>query len=481
MMVAVFSLSSCKDDDTPTLTSSVAPNLYGLDVDVIDGTSSVVTFNWSDARFRMDGEERGTSIGSYEFQGIKYTLQGDLAANDFENPVVFGEVIGKNYLAINYETIAEIMTKNFGMVRDDEKHDASLKFRLVAQYGSTENLSLVSNVVDAAFTLTEQPPYEGEKTKLFISVATDDWSPSTLVYAWGDSPDTDLFGGWGGYKLEGNTVSGPDGNQYYEVPLNDSFYKQTVHLIIHDEVNDGPNRVEGQDVLVVTFADETEDVYLRVTGNEIDGYDVKRVEKPLPKLYVKSDLGWSDYAFYAWADGNPVEAEWPGILPVGQETINGETWLVFEPSKPYTRNGTNWIINNNGGGSQFDLMQGFNFTQNTFVRVAANGAYTVSNGPVQTDGYVVYVIDQTGWDAIACYQWGQVDSFGGEWPGKTPDGTVTFGGNTYKYFNFGADVKGLNQNLILNNNNNGVQLKDFNFIFERNLFLVATPDGVTEL
>ena len=126
-------------------------------------------------------------------------------------------------------------------------------------------------------------------------------------------------------------------------------------------------------------------------------------------------------------------------------------------------------------------MQGFNFTQNTFVRVAANGAYTVSNGPVQTDGYVVYVIDQTGWDAIACYQWGQVDNFGGEWPGKTPDGTVTFGGNTYKYFNFGADVKGLNQNLILNNNNNGVQLKDFNFIFERDLFLVATPDGVTEL
>ena len=114
------------------------------------------------------------------------------------------------------------------------------------------------------------------------------------------------------------------------------------------------------------------------------------------------------------------------------------------------------------------------------MRVAADGSYTVAGGPIASEGYVVYIIDQTGWDEITCYQWGDVNDFGGGWPGKAVDGTVTFGGNTYKYFNYGADVKGLNQNLIFNNGGNGVQLGDFNFTFERDLYLTVTDSGVTE-
>ena len=318
----------------------------------------------------------------------------------------------------------------------------------------------------------------GDKAKLFISLDTD-WSPSVYVYAWGDVADTELFGGWGGYKIEGATVAGPDGNQYYEIPLTDSFYSGTVHLIIHDEVNDGDHRVESQSVLAVAFGDETEDVYLRVTGDELDGYDVVRVEKPLPRLYVSSKLGWSAYAMYVWPEDDELPG-WPGIQPIGTENIGGENWLVFEPTKPYTKKATNWIINNNGAGEQYDLMSGFNFTQNTFVRVAADGSYTVASGPIASEGYVVYIIDQTGWDEITCYQWGDVNDFGGGWPGKAVDGTVTFGGNTYKYFNYGADVKGLNQNLIFNNGGNGVQLGDFNFTFERDLYLTVTDSSVKE-
>ena len=41
-------------------------------------------------------------------------------------------------------------------------------------------------------------------------------------------------------------------------------------------------------------------------------------------------------------------------------------------------------------------------------------------------------------------------------------------------------MKGLNQNLIFNNGGNGVQLGDFNFTFERDLFLTVTDSGVTE-
>ena len=478
-LMVVFGLAACADDDSPKL-SGVESGALTLDAGSIDGNNAKYTFTWTSTSFYLDGDmQRKVSLVGYEKNGIDYHLMGVETGRDMSEAVDFGAVVSGNHLTLDYEAVAKKMMDNFGMVRSaDEEKTSSIDFQLVAKYCNPDSRQVKSDIITVPFTLTVLPPFEGEKAKLFISVKTD-WSPSVYVYAWGDVPDTDLFGGWGGYKLEGTTVSGPDGNQYFEIPLTDSFYSGTVHLIIHDEVNDGDHRVESQSVLAVSLANETEDVYLRVTGDELDGYDVVRVEKPLPKLYVNSKLGWSAYAMYVWPEDDELPG-WPGIQPIGTETINGEDWLVFEPTKPYTQKATNWIINNNGAGEQYDLMQGYSFKQNTFVRVAADGSFTVANGPIASEGHVVYIIDQTGWDDITCYQWGDVNDFGGGWPGKAVDGTVTIGGTTYKYFNYGADVKGLNQNLIFNNGGNGVQLGDFNFTFERDLFLTVTDSGVTE-
>ena len=99
------------------------------------------------------------------------------------------------------------------------------------------------------------------------------------------------------------------------------------------------------------------------------------------------------------------------------------------------------------------------------------------------DGVRVYIIDQTGWDAIALYQWGDVNNFGGDWPGAQVTGTWTFNGQEYKYFEYGDDIFGLGQNLIFNNNNNGTQLGDYNVRFEdgvQDYFFLVTADGVSE-
>jgi len=97
------------------------------------------------------------------------------------------------------------------------------------------------------------------------------------------------------------------------------------------------------------------------------------------------------------------------------------------------------------------------------------------------DGVRVYIIDQTGWDAIALYQWGDVNNFGGGWPGAQVSGTWTCKGVEYKYFEYGDDIFGLGQNLIFNNNDNGTQLKDYFVTFEdgvKDYFLLVTADGV---
>ena len=76
------------------------------------------------------------------------------------------------------------------------------------------------------------------------------------------------------------------------------------------------------------------------------------------------------------------------------------------------------------------------------------------------DGYTVYVLDHTGWDAIALYLWGDVNGLNGAWPGMKVTGTQTVKGIEYKYFDMGAANTGLSESLIFNNNNGGVQLKD---------------------
>ena len=99
------------------------------------------------------------------------------------------------------------------------------------------------------------------------------------------------------------------------------------------------------------------------------------------------------------------------------------------------------------------------------------------------DGVRVYIIDQTGWDAIALCQWGDVNNLGGSWPGMQVTGTWTCNGQEYKYFEYGDEIFGLGQNLIFNNNDNGTQLADYNVHFDEGVtdyFFLVTADGVTE-
>lgn len=97
------------------------------------------------------------------------------------------------------------------------------------------------------------------------------------------------------------------------------------------------------------------------------------------------------------------------------------------------------------------------------------------------DGFCIYVDDQTGWDALTLYMWGDVNNLNGGWPGMSVTGTWNHDGVNWKYFDMGAANSGLNENLIFNNGGNGVQLADFNFTIDRNIYLRITPDGIEEI
>lgn len=205
---------------------------------------------------------------------------------------------------------------------------------------------------------------------------------SVALYAW---PENNVLPGWPGVVATGTVEK--YGKTYNKFDLNENYYGTELNFIANNNAN-------GQQVNLMTTTLGDEPIYVTVFVNSVgalsyridDGTDPG--DDPQPEMgytmYVHSDLGWDAYAMYVWSGtaGGPVEAGWPGVPPVETTTINGEEWMVFKMTKTYSNyNDTNWIINNNGAGSQFDLMSGYDFQADAYLRVAADGSYTISANP----------------------------------------------------------------------------------------------------
>ena len=91
--------------------------------------------------------------------------------------------------------------------------------------------------------------------------------------------------------------------------------------------------------------------------------------------------------------------------------------------------------------------------------------------------HYIFVNDQTGWDALGLYAWGDGELFGA-WPGEASVGDSIVDGTTYKVFLL--DTNSGNYHLIFNNWNNGLQLPDYDIIADRDYYFTITASGVVE-
>ena len=221
------------------------------------------------------------------------------------------------------------------------------------------------------------------------------------------------------------------------------------------------------------------------------GEDFKLPEHDGVRVYIVDKTGWDEIALYQWGDVNDFGGGWPGAQVAGTETIKGVTYKYFEYSGDVVGLSQHLIFNNNGGGVQladYDLVFEAGVAD-YFLEVTADGV-TAMDAPgadvsiPEHAGVRVWVDDQTGWDEIALYQWGDVNDFGGGWPGSQVAGSEALAGVEYKYFEYGDDIVGLSQHLIFNNNGNGVQLADYDLVFEAGVadyFFQVTSGGATLL
>ena len=225
--------------------------------------------------------------------------------------------------------------------------------------------------------------------------------------------------------------------------------------------------------------------FTNIWGQRWESYYWSGGEAPEPEhdgfaVYVDDQTGWDVLTLYMWGDVNNLNGDWPGMNVTGTWNYDGVTWKYFDMGEANTGLVENLIFNNGGAGVQ---LPDFNFAieRNIYLRITADGVEEIGLEPsVKHDGYAVFVYDETGWDALNLYMWGDTNNLNGDWPGMEVTGEQTVNGVTYKYFDMGEANTGLAENLIFSNAG-ASQLADFAYTIDHDVYLHITTAGVTEI
>ena len=204
-------------------------------------------------------------------------------------------------------------------------------------------------------------------------------------------------------------------------------------------------------------------------------------------IYVEDNSGWDALTLYAWGNDLPeLFGAWPGIVATGTVTIKGITYQYFDTGKANEGLTYNLICNNNNGGKQFDLAavtldRHYYFSITDSKGTEIDPENPGGEEPELKETHTLYVINNTGWDALSLYGYANDTPVTSAWPGMQVTGTKEIGGVIYTCFEMAAELTNTSLTLIFNNNGGGRQLPDFPVTLDRDYYLEITADACTEV
>ncbi|MCD7970215.1 MAG: starch-binding protein [Alistipes sp.] len=312
-----------------------------------------------------------------------------------------------------------------------------------------------------------------ETQKDYYTVYVDDqttWN-ITHLYAWHDDVGGDIDGAWPGWAVSGTTVNGSYTFKYFDIP--EAFNGDVMNLIFN---NDAGSQINGPQNYT-----NGRDLYLTVTDAGFTEIDPGDLEGPYYgyTIYADDQTGWSTLNMYAWIDGQgdaDPDAGWPGWEAHGTTEINGVTYTSFRPGEDL--NGAAIYIIFNDGSNELPSY-GITLDKDYYFVVTSSSLTEVDpwdDGPVVKESRTIYFQDN-GWSTYNAHYY---DGAGltTSWPGVASDGTVTYGGITYHYFNLTEDIDGMTLKFIFNDGSS--QLNDIELTLDRDYFLEAINQDVYE-
>ena len=370
-------------------------------------------------------------------------------------PLETVEKDGNEYLRFEFEEQYAGHFANFIFNNGGSPEDGSL----VSAGGPGLTLEADMKIVlgNGCYAIAEDDDSEPYLMSIYVIDETG-WNDLRL-YAWGDA---EMFGGWpGAAAAEKVTWNDKTYTRFEFISTYEGFEENLIF-------NDNAGTQLGD--LNVRMADE---IFIRITP---EGASIAEKEEIPAYVYIENKTGWDEIALYAWGDAD-VFGGWPGATPVGDVEINGLTFTAFAFGDSYVGSNVNLIFNNNNNGTQ---LGDFNITleKENFLTVTGDGVTAIEKNP-RTIKWVNFLVkDETGWDGIAVYAWGDAEMFGG-WPGATPFGEVAYDGVTYKQFRFSDEYLGLQEHFIFNNEGNGTQLGDFDVTVSEGMVFGVTAEGAS--
>ena len=439
---------------------------YRVYVENRAGWEGMAVYAWGDEEF-FGGWPGAQPTGTETISGVEYTY--------FEF-----DATGLNLNLISDDNNGGTQTPDINITFGDQKDF----FYAVTGTGNPCDYETIENPIKPVQKLPEHEAYR---------VYVDNYAgwEGMAMYAWGDE---EFFGGWPGAQPTGTETIADVEYTYFEFDATGL----NLNLIINN--NNGGTQTPD---INITFGEEQKDFFYVVTGTgnpctfEVieDPFNRKPVGEtpeepetpedpetpeepetpadPVPVFfYVQDNTGWEVTNLYAWGNGIPeLFGGWPGAALETEVTAGGVTYNVVETTATAYDLDYNPIIN--GSGDQYDAPK-VTIAKYNFL-VAGETSATLGEAPAVK----VYIDDQTGWDAITLYSWGDGEPFG-KWPGAACT-TETVDGTDYKVFTVPAEFFGGSCNLIFNNNNGGTQLKDYNVRADQDHFLTVTAEGVTPI
>lgn len=298
------------------------------------------------------------------------------------------------------------------------------------------------------------------------------------LYAWGDA---EAFGGWPGMTVTGTTMK--DGVVFKYFDTGEANRGLNLNLIFNN--NGGGEQLGDYNVTL------DKDYYLELTPDGVKEYEPSaNVTHDGYAIFVAdANSGWDALYLYMWGDVNDLNGAWPGMEPTGSVTIKGVGYKYFDLGEANI--GLNeHVILNDGNGTQIDDVVVFPCDRDVYIALENGKAteidpdtYVPGEAPstppsedeptVDPDAtyYYLYVEDNTGWENLYIYAWGDKEIFGG-WPGKPCDRITTIAGVTYKVWSVAAD--GETENLIFNDNA-GTQYDAATVVLDKDYTFKAEP------
>ena len=200
-------------------------------------------------------------------------------------------------------------------------------------------------------------------------------------------------------------------------------------------------------------------------------------------IFVVDNSEYDELALYAWGDAEAFGG-WPGIQPTGTVQIKGVNYKYFDTGAANEGLNLNLIFNNNNNGKQ---LGDYNVTldKDYYLELTPTEVRDFNPDVVTHDGYALFVVNNSGWDALYLYTWGDVNDMHGAWPGMAPTGTQTINGVEYTYFDLGAansDAGLTEQHVILNNGGNGKQVDEVVvFAIDRDVYVELSSNSAREI